>query len=289
MYQRSKLFLLFFVFAVLQSCSVRKNKADQQVTDYTKEGYQLVWNDEFNANGALNPLNWTYEKGFVRNEELQWYQPENAFCENGLLVIEARQTKQPNPLYVEGSRDWRKKRKEIEYTSACIITRGLQSWQYGRFEMRGRINISAGLWPAFWTLGERGNWPANGEIDIMEYYKGEILSNIASLGKNSKPKWFSKTKKVDELGGEEWAKKFHIWRMDWDSENISLFVDDVLYLKTPLSALQNDQQTDGFHPFKQKHYLLFDLAMGGMNGGDLKETKFPNRMEVDYVRVYQRK
>lgn len=287
MYQRNSLLALPLVFSIFLSCSVRKSSSNQEVTDYSKEGYQLVWSDEFNQDGPPDPKNWTYEKGFVRNEELQWYQPENAFCENGLLIIEARQTKRPNPLYVEGSRDWRKKRKEIEYTSACVITNGLQSWQYGRFEMRGKINISAGLWPAFWTLGERGGWPANGEIDIMEYYKGKILSNIASLGKDRKPKWFSTTKAVSELGGEKWAKQFHVWRMDWDSENISLFVDDVLYLKTSLNDLQNDVPTD-FHPFKQKHYILFDLAMGGMNGGDLKDTKFPNRMEVDYVRVYQK-
>ena len=75
--------------------------------------------------------------------------------------------------------------------------------------------------------------------------------------------------------------------MDWDSEHISLFVDDELYLKVPLTELQNEDQ-QVIHPFKQKHYLLFDLALGGLNGGDLSRTKFPARMEVDYVRVYQK-
>ncbi|WP_051691770.1 hypothetical protein [Pedobacter borealis] len=75
--------------------------------------------------------------------------------------------------------------------------------------------------------------------------------------------------------------------MDWDSEAISLFVDGMLLNKTLLSDLKNDNGSD-FHPFKQQHYILFDLAMGGMNGGSLNETKFPNRMEVDYVRVYQK-
>jgi len=272
----------------MQSCTAQKSDRTKAVIDYSSEGYQLVWADEFDQDGVPNPKNWNYEQGFVRNEELQWYQPQNAFCKEGMLIIEARKERRPNPMYAEGSRDWRKNRKNIDYTSACLITKGLQSWQYGRFEMRGRINISDGLWPAFWTLGENGGWPANGEIDIMEYYKGKILSNIASMGNNRKPKWFSTTKAVSELGGTEWAKKFHVWRMDWDSENISLFVDDVLYLKTPLSKLQNEDQA-GLNPFKQKHYVLFDLAMGGMNGGDLGDTKFPNRMEVEYVRVYQRK
>jgi len=278
-------FLILVLTVALQSCAVKKvhNIADQ----YVSEGYKLVWNDEFEKDGTPNPVNWTYEKGFVRNEELQWYQSENAFCKDGKLIIEARKEQKPNPLYVPESKDWRKTPQNIEYTSACLITKDLQSWQYGRFEMSAKIDISAGLWPAFWTLGTKGRWPANGEIDIMEYYKGKLLANIASMGKNDKPKWFSNTKSTDSLGGKKWAAQFHTWRMDWDDEAISLFVDDVLLNKTLLSQLENENGT-AFHPFKQKHYILFDLALGGMNGGDLKDTRFPNRMEVEYVRVYQK-
>ncbi|MRX74510.1 family 16 glycosylhydrolase [Pedobacter petrophilus] len=256
-------------------------------SQYFGDGYQLVWADEFNKDGSPNPENWTYEQGFVRNEELQWYQPENAFCKNGSLVIEARKTEKPNPDYVPESKNWRKNRKSIHYTSACLITKGLKSWQYGRFEMRAKIDISKGLWPAFWTLGVEGAWPANGEIDIMEYYRGKILANIASTARDGKTKWFSQTKAVDELGGKAWAKKFHIWRMDWDEQSISLFMDNVLLNKTSCSDLDNDDRK-GIHPFKQKHYILLDLAIGGMNGGDPKGTKFPNRFEIDYVRVYQK-
>jgi len=278
---------LLLSLTFMLSCTVRKVNDQKKVTDYGAEGYKLVWADEFEQDGVPDAKNWTYEKGFVRNEELQWYQPENAFCKNGVLIIEARKEQKLNPLYVEESRDWRKKRKNIDYTSACLISRGLQSWQYGRFEMRGKINIGNGLWPAFWTLGEAGRWPANGEIDIMEYYKGKILSNIASLGSDGKPKWFSKTKDVKELGGKAWAEQFHVWRMDWDSENIGLYVDDELYIKVPLAKLQNENK-EGLNPFEQKHYILLNLAMGGLNGGDLDGTAFPNKMEVDYVRVYQK-
>ncbi len=274
---------ILLALILLQSCGVQQQLSNRKVIDYSAEGYQLVWADEFSEDGIPNPKNWTYEKGFVRNEELQWYQSDNAFCRNGLLVIEARKEQRPNPNHVEGSKDWRKSRKNIEYTSSSLISKGLQSWQYGRFEMRGKIDISAGLWPAFWTLGEKGGWPANGEIDIMEYYQGKILTNIARMGSDRKPKWFSTTKEVNE----EWAKQFHVWRMDWDSEGISLFVDNELYLKVPLTELQNEDQ-QRLNPFKQKHYLLFDLAMGGLNGGDVKGTTFPNRIEVDFVRVYQK-
>ncbi|RYD69347.1 MAG: glycoside hydrolase family 16 protein, partial [Sphingobacteriales bacterium] len=79
-----------------------------------------------------------------------------------------------------------------------------------------------------------------------------------------------------------------VWRMDWDSEAISLYVDDLLLNKTPLNQLENEDGS-GVNPFRQRHYILFDLAMGGLNGGDLNDTKFPNRMEIDYVRVYQKK
>ncbi len=283
--QNRLFFYLILGCFVLQSCALKK--VQDLELKYHNEGYKLVWNDEFEKDGMLNSSNWTYEKGFVRNEELQWYQSENAFCENGMLVIEARKEQKPNPLYVEGSNDWRKKPKNIEYTSACVITKDLQSFQYGRFEMRGKIDISSGLWPAFWTLGIKERWPANGEIDIMEYYRGMLLANIASLGKDRKAKWFSNTKQVKDLGGEKWAKEFHIWRMDWNEESITLSVDGMTLNKTLLSKLINDNGT-GFNPFKQKHYILFDLALGGMNGGKLGDTKFPNRMEVDWVRVYQK-
>jgi len=280
--------LLYYILVISifsQSCALKKE--EDFSSSYKSEGYKLVWNDEFNKDGMPNPENWDYENGFIRNQELQWYQKENAICANGKLIIEARKEQRLNPLYLEGSKDWRKIRKHIEYTSACLITRNLQSFQFGRFEMRGKIDVSSGLWPAFWTLGVNGNWPANGEIDVMEYYKGNLLANIASLGAAGKPKWFSNTKSINSLGGESWASEFHVWRMDWDETSISLFVDDILLNKTMLSQLKNENQS-AFHPFLQKHYILFDLAMGGLNGGDLGDTKFPNRMEIDYVRVYQK-
>ncbi|WEK33580.1 MAG: glycoside hydrolase family 16 protein [Candidatus Pseudobacter hemicellulosilyticus] len=263
-------------------------KAATAVADYAAEGYQLVWADEFNNNGQPDPANWDYERGFVRNDELQWYQPENVACKDGLLVIEAREEKKPNPVYEAGSRDWRKKRPEINYTSSCILTRGKQSWQYGRFEMRGRIGISKGMWPAWWSLGVDKGWPANGEIDMMEYYRGKLLANIACKAGNGNAHWYSKTFSTDSLGGEAWASRFHVWRMDWTEEYIALYIDGQLLNKTPLDQLVN-RDGSGFNPFKQKHYLLLNLAMGGMNGGDHTGTVFPQRFEVDYVRVYQKK
>ncbi|WP_051691768.1 glycoside hydrolase family 16 protein [Pedobacter borealis] len=112
--------LIVWIIILIQSCAI--NKDHNFSNTYVKESYKLIWSDEFNKNGAPDPANWDYEKGFARNEELQWYQPENAFCKDGKLIIEARKEVKPNPLYVEGSNEWRKKPKNIEYTSACIIT-----------------------------------------------------------------------------------------------------------------------------------------------------------------------
>lgn len=253
-----------------------------------KDGYKLVWADEFNKKGLPDTSNWRYEKGFVRNQEQQWYQPENAWCEKGLLIIEARKESKPNPGYETGSGDWKRNRQQVEYTSASLNTSTKHSWKYGRFVMRGRIDISAGLWPAWWTLGVAGRWPANGEIDIMEYYKKKLLANIACIGPARNAEWFSNTFSIDSLGGKDWASNFHTWRMDWDEQAISLFLDNQLLNKVELSKLVN-KDGSGINPFNQPHYMLLNLAMGGMNGGSLDGTKFPNRFEVDYVRVYQKK
>src|SRR5262249_1528566 len=108
-------------------------------------GWKLIWSDEFDTDGRPDPRNWTYETGFVRNYELQWYQPDNAWCRNGLLIIEGRRERKRNPEYDPNSSDWKKSRPSAEYTSACLTTKGLHSWRYGRVEMRGRIDTRSGL------------------------------------------------------------------------------------------------------------------------------------------------
>jgi hypothetical protein len=154
---------IFLILSGLCSCKAYQPAAKA----FEKEGYKLVWADEFNKDGAVNSNNWQFEKGFMRNQEFQWYQEDNAWCEKGFLIIEGRREQKPNPVYQAGSTEWRKKNAAINYTSSSIKTSGKHSWQYGRFIMRGRINIDAGLWPAWWTLGVKGPWPSNGEIDII--------------------------------------------------------------------------------------------------------------------------
>jgi beta-glucanase (GH16 family) len=250
--------------------------------------YKLVWADEFNNDGPVDSRNWIYETGFVRNHELQWYQDKNVYCEKGKLIIEARKVHEPNPDYVADSTDWKKSREFIDYTSGCIKTDGKQSWKYGRFVMRARINTHMGLWPAFWTLGEKGRWPSNGEIDIMEFYREKLLANIAvGTAQPSKALWFSNTRLISSFNDAAWSYKFHTWRMDWGEQNISLYVDDTLLNQQPMKSLYNRDST-GINPFQQPHYILLNLAIGGDNGGDPASTDFPNRYEIDYVRVYQK-
>ena len=249
-------------------------------------GYTLVWADEFNQGAAPDPVNWTYERGFVRNNELQFYQPQNATVRDGLLVIEARRESVANPSHDPASRDWRRARASAHYTSASLLTRGRQAWQFGRFALRARIDVRPGLWPAWWCLGVEGQWPANGEIDMMEYYRGLLLANVAwGSPQRSRPRWDSARTPLDELGGASWAQSFHVWRMDWDSEAIRLYVDDRLLNETLLVDTVNP---DGSNPFMRPHYMIVNVALGGDNGGDPGKTDLPARMEVDWVRVYQR-
>jgi len=277
------------VLGLLAGRGAGEGPADQASAPAADDAaYELVWADEFDRDGRPDPALWTYETGFVRNEELQWYQPENARCEGGLLVIEGRRESKPNPLFRPDGRDWRRSRPTIEYTSASLTTRGLHSWQYGRFEMRGRIDTRPGLWPAFWSLGVSGRWPACGEVDIMEYYRGILLANVAWAGPEPfRPIWDDPKTPLSELGGPDWSDQFHVWRMDWDEDLIRLSVDDRLLNETALSMTVN-QDGSGKNPFHQPHYLILNLAIGGTQGGDPSATELPARFEVDYVRVYRR-
>jgi beta-glucanase (GH16 family) len=266
---------IFILALLLQSLSLN-----------AQENYKLVWSDEFNKKGRPDTTIWDYERGFVRNEELQWYQPENAYVKKGRLIIEARRETRANPNYTEDAKDWRRNRRNIEYTSSCLITRGKEEWLYGRFVMRARIDISPGMWPAWWTLGVSKRWPANGEIDIMEYYREKLLANVACLGESGRPEWYSRTFSTDSLG-TNWSKKFHVWRMDWSKDFIELYVDGQLLNKVAVDSLYN-KDGSGFNPFRQAHYMLLNLAVGGQNGGDPSSTSFPRKFEIDYVRVYQK-
>ena len=255
------------------------------VNDATNE-WKLAWSDEFDTNGPPDPANWNYEHGFVRNHELQWYQPENAICTNGLLVIEARQEQKTNPSFVTNSANWKTSREWIECTSASMTSRRLREFTYGKFEMRARIDTRSGSWPAFWTLGSTPGmrWPACGEVDIMEYYRNMVLANVA-YSVNGRAVWSSPRKSPAELGGDGWSKEFHVWTMDWDTNKIDLLLDGKLMNHFDIATAD---KSDRGNPFHGPEYIILNQAIGGDQGGDPSQTQFPIRFEVDWVRVYQR-
>jgi len=277
---------VFFTLIPIQSPFAQDAKASPEGIVTPTEFTNLIWSDEFNQDGKPDPANWVYEKGFVRNEELQWYQEDNANCENGYLIIEGRREQVKNPNYNPDGRSWRSSREYAEYTSSSIKTQGLHDWKYGRFVMRAKIDTRPGLWPAFWTLGSAREWPGCGEIDIMEFYRGMLLANACwASDQRWVAVWDDVKIPITEFG-PGWSDQFHVWHMDWTQESIKLYVDNKLLNTIELDKTIN-QTEDKANPFHEPHYMLLNLAIGGMNGGDPSETEFPSRYEIDYVRVYQ--
>ena len=283
--------IVFLLFPAICFCQ-NTSAFNPDSTIIAMPGYSLAWHDEFNKDGRPDSANWNYENGFVRNEELQWYQPNNVACVNGLLVIEGRRQQIPNPRYIAGSTDWRKARQFANYTSACITTKGLQQFGYGRFEIRARIDTATGAWPAIWTLGTNGPWPANGEVDLMEFYRVNgiptILGNVAwGTAQRNVAKWNTQRRPLINFTktDAEWVHKFHVWRMDWNKDSIAIFIDGNQINST---LMVNTINADSTNPFINKPmFILLNLALG-QNGGDPANAQFPVKYEVDYVRYWKK-
>lgn len=244
---------------------------------------KVAFSDEFNTPGRPDPTKWNYEIGFVRNKELQYYQPQNAWVEGGHLIIEGRQERVKNPNFKAGSDDWKTNREHAEYSSASVITRERFSWKFGRLEVRARFRPEKGLWPAIWTKGVEKPWPQCGEIDLMEFYQDHLHANTA-YGAIENQKWDSVRTPMKHFyeRSPKWASEFHTWAMDWTPDYIRLSVDGELLNETVITEVKNP---DGFQPFHQPIWLLMNLAIGS-TGGDPTKTKFPARYEIDYVRIF---
>ena len=240
----------------------------------------LVWSDEFNGT-ALDPETWFFESGDGSqygipgwgNNELQYYQPDNAQLEDGLLRIEAR-------AETVGS---------FNYTSARITTRDRFAFRYGRIEARIKLPGGQGLWPAFWLLPQEntyGGWAASGEIDIVEAVNlgasgGNEIHGTIHYGGEAPRNLSSGTAYVVATNAQN---EFHTYAVEWDSGEIRWYVDDVMY------AMRNSWSSSGGAfpaPFDQPFYILFNVAVGGdWPGAPNVATAFPVTMEVDWVRVY---
>jgi len=235
---------------------------------------KLVWSDEFNYKGLPDSTKWSYDVGGSGwgNNELQYYtfkQKGNARVENGHLIIEA-------------------KKENIEknaYSSARLVTKGKGDWTYGHIDVKARLPKGVGTWPAIWMLGSTTplKWPDDGEIDIMEhvgYNHGVIHGTTHSL------KYFHGigTQKSATTSIPDCSEVFHVYSMDWDAESITMLIDNKPYFN-----FKNEHTGNDAWPFNKPFHLLLNIAIGGNWGGQkgVDDSIFPQKMEIDYVRVYQ--
>lgn len=253
--------------------------------EHRQEGYHLVWSEEFNQGSAPDTTYWNFEEGFVRNHEWQYYQKDNAHVHDGILTITARL--EDGKRLIQG--------RKLECTSSSINTKGKFEFLYGRLEVRARIPFAKGAWPAIWTLGHTWEWPSGGEIDLMEFYHIQgvphILANFAhGTDRRWNAAWNSKAIPFEHFLEQDpyFCDKFHVWRMDWDEESISIFLDDELLNQTKIKDTQNKELGDFKSPFQTSQYILLNLAMGGDHGGEVDRKAMPVSYDIDYVRVYQR-
>lgn len=264
----------------------KNNNKDLPMTEKYKLGdklesvdnLKLVWADEFDVDGMVDTKNWTYEKGYVRNQEIQYYteeRSENCRIENGNLIITGRKED-----FSYGGTDF----SDGTYSSASIITNKKQSWKYGRFEIRAKVPSGKGPWPAFWAKGDSQNsgaaWPTCGEIDIMEYAaKGPEMIHNAIYGESSS-NYSSKTIKIQK----DYSDKFYIYSLDWNENRLVFAIDNVVTHVVDISNISPN-------PFRQKFSILINLALGASTdrtlGGKLDPSILPVEYLVDYVRIYE--
>jgi beta-glucanase (GH16 family) len=256
--------------------------------------WKVVWSDEFTRPGRPDPAKWGYETGFVRNLEPQLYRPENAWVERDQLVIEVRRERLPNPDHIPHHTNPNLARSHGDYTSASLTTRGKHSFLYGRFEIRGRIDTRRGLWPAFWFVGSEGRWPANGEIDLMEWYGDKLHANACWGPDRARNTWNSRAYTIAEFEAlppsrgrprdqAAWSRDFHVWTMEWDERIIVLKVDGKVLNTIDVEAAR----VNGAYPFRRPIHLIINLAVRDLDKP--WEGSFPARLEVDWVRVWQRR
>jgi beta-glucanase (GH16 family) len=241
---------------------------------------KLVWADEFNKPGLPDSSKWSYDKGRGcpencgwGNNELQFYtqhRQENARVEKGCLVIEARK---------EAFAD-------ANYTSARLASKNKGDWKYGRIEAKAKLPAGTGMWPAIWMLPtkwEYGGWPKSGEIDIMEnvgYWPDSALGTVHTGAYNG----MLGTQKTNGLKITDLSKAFHVYSIEWTPDMISFFIDNKKY-----NEFKNDHKGIDEWPFDKEFHLLLNIAVGGNWGGKfgVDDKIFPQKMLVDYVRVYQ--
>jgi len=259
---------------------VSKNNQDyslKQTVNITQDdpnyNPNLVWSDEFDYTGLPDPAKWNMETGGGGwgNNELQYYtnSQNNAMVDNGILTITAREES-------FGGRD---------YTSARITTQNKFDVKYGKIEAKIRLPYGKGLWPAFWMLGANfssAGWPACGEIDIMEMVggQGNDKTCYATLHWDNNGE-YAQYGESYSLPSGIFADDWHVFAVEWNSQQIKGFMDDIQYFVIDITPSQLSE-------FHNKFFIILNVAVGGnWPGSPDATTTFPQTMEVDWVRVYE--
>lgn len=242
-------------------------------TPLSYPGYSLTWNDEFNK-PTIDTTNWNYELGGSGwgNHELENYtnSTNNAYISNGCLVIEAR----------------KENLGTNNYTSARLTTLNKKQFTYGRIDIRAKLPVATGMWPALWMLGSNiatNPWPACGETDIMELigtYPSRVTGSVHWAQANGSSGTINNNFNLTQ---GDFSLKFHVFSLVWKLNIIQMYVDDQLYM-----TAKNTDITSGTWPFNNPSFLIFNVAVGGdWPGSPNASTVFPQRMLVDYVRWFQ--
>ncbi len=237
------------------------------------DGYSLTWQDEFNT-AIINTQNWGFEIGDGcpdlcgwGNNELEYYLAENAWQGDSTLTIEAREESY-------GGRS---------YTSARLISKGKQSFQYGRIDIRALLPEGKGMWPALWMLGDNFNlvgWPECGEIDIMEMIGGTEYTCHGTAHWDDGQGYASYGQST-EVSPESLAEAYHVFSIIWDETSIKWLIDNQQYNELSITDPSMSE-------FQQGFWFILNVAVGGnWPGNPDATTVFPQQMKVDYVRVFQ--
>ena len=252
------------------------------------QNWQLVWEDDFNGS-SLNQSKWVHDIGTGSqygmwgwgNGELQYYQPQNTTLNNGIAKIEVKE--EPNGIIDSWS-------ATSYFSSSKITTKGLFNFRYGKVEARIKTIDGQGFWPAFWMLPSNGSWPCDGEIDIMEQWGNDYLTNSTSGAAHLGTCPYSQSTHFYEtsssyISSGSYADDFHTYSVIWKEDTITWYVDETeLFSLNPSSYWSIPSQSAW--PFNANEwYLMINLAI--TQAGPNSNTVFPNQMEIDYVRVYQ--
>ncbi len=245
--------------------------------------WRLVWSDEFDTGPHPSAAHWGYDVGGGGwgNDEAQYYTAgrlQNARLENGRLVIEAH----------------REAFGGHAFTSARLVTRGRADWRYGRIEVRARLPRARGTWPAFWMLPTAsrygsGAWPETGEIDLLEHV-GHDPNVVFSTVHTARYNHVLGTQRLGTRVLPTATTDFHVYALEWEADEIRAYVDDRLHFSFANERRLRANATHHEWPFDHPFYLVLNLAVGGSLGGarGVDEAVWPQRLEVEYVRVYQR-